>query len=222
MKDLSSAILGAMKQIGYLQRDKEVGAGKNAYKGLTDQKATGAIREALIANGIIAIQTAIEEETSIERWQEKTQYGSKAKLHIFTRVKVTFTLIHADSGESLQAQAIGHGIDSGDKAAGKAMTYAKKNALLNCLLVSTGLDADDTHNNDLPAPAPPKSNAGKGYDKDSLSKINENTGSQKQRELIAKLLASSKFDDLRDKIINALNAGTKTASETIEYLQNNI
>ena len=81
------------------------------------------------------------------------------KVAVFTEVLMTYKLIHTESGEFETIQAIGQGVDNGDKAAGKSMTYAKKNALLNALLISSGLDADDTHSDDLPtqpvAPAKP-------------------------------------------------------------------
>ncbi len=154
MKEIAKALLKVMSEIAHLQTDKQVGIGNSAYKGLSDQKATGTIRKALIKHGIIALQSQIEEESTTENWLEQNEYNGKitqkAKIQVFTRVKCTITLIHAESGESATIQAVGHGIDNGDKAAGKAMTYAKKNALLNSLLISTGLDADDIHSDDLP------------------------------------------------------------------------
>lgn len=157
MKELAKALLVAMQEIGYLQKDKQVGEGKSAYKALSDNKATQAIRAALIKGGIVALPTDIllTDKCQVLNWQETNQYGNAStKTYVFTEVLMTFTLIHAESGESISVKSLGHGIDSGDKSAGKAMTYAKKNALLNALLVSSGLDADDTHSDDLPTPPP--------------------------------------------------------------------
>ena len=49
----------------------------------------------------------------------------------------------------------GHGIDSQDKAPGKATTYALKYALLYTFMVATGKidDADSTHSDDIPVAA---------------------------------------------------------------------
>ena len=155
MVNLAKALLVAMQEIGYLQKDKQVGEGKSAYKALSDNKATQGIREALIKAGIVALPTRIvlTDKCAVTNWQEQNQYGNAStKTHVFTEVLMTYTLIHAESGESAEIQAIGHGIDNGDKSAGKAMTYAKKNALLNALLISSGLDPDDTHSDDLPMP----------------------------------------------------------------------
>lgn len=159
MKNLASAILVAMQTIGYLQKDKTVGSGNSSYKGLSDQKATQGIREALMGAGIIALPTVVEPTANckVSHFEAVDSYGkSTMKLAVFTEVRITYTLIHAESGESATIQAIGQGVDNGDKAAGKAMTYAKKNALLNALLISSGLDADDIHSDDLPTLPPPK------------------------------------------------------------------
>ena len=156
MKEIAKALLVAMNEIGYLQKDKHVGTATSGYKGLTDQKATQACRSALMKAGIVAIPVDVQEETKLDTWLGTSNSGYETmKVHVFTKVKMTYMLIHTESGESVTVQAIGHGIDSGDKGAGKAMTYAKKNALLNSLLISTGLDADDTHSDDLPTPPPP-------------------------------------------------------------------
>ena len=199
MKNLAQALLKVMGEISHLQTDKQVGTGGSSYKGLSDQKATGTIRKALIKYGIIALQSQVLEETTTENWLEQNEYNGritqKAKIHVFTRVRSTITLIHAESGESTQIQAVGHGIDSGDKAAGKAMTYAKKNALLNSLLISTGLDADDIHSDDLPAKeVPVKSNAGTDKWKSILPLLT--TGTDKQKQTLAKMLSSSRCNEI--------------------------
>jgi hypothetical protein len=56
--------------------------------------------------------------------------------------------------ESIEIVGYGHGIDTQDKSAGKATTYALKNALLYSFLVPTGAidDTDKTHSNDIEAP----------------------------------------------------------------------
>ena len=205
MKNLATALLAVMAEISHLQSDKTVGTGNSSYKGISDQKATGTIRKALIKHGIVALQSNIEEVTTTENWLEQSEYNGKitqkAKIQVLTRVKATITLIHADSGETATIQAIGHGIDNGDKAAGKAMTYAKKNALLNSLLISTGLDADDIHSDDLPsavkpAPvAPPvKQTAEQKRDTFIANIVGAiKKGAPEYKQAIATLLADGKF-----------------------------
>ena len=113
MSKIAKAILVAMGEIGYLQKDKTVGSGGSAYKGLSDNKATQAIRDALIKAGIVAIPTRVRPTPSCKttHYEGIDSYGKHAmKLAVFTEVLVTYTLIHAESGESVTVQAIGHGV----------------------------------------------------------------------------------------------------------------
>ena len=79
---------------------------------------------------------------------------AKQKQSVFTEVLVTYQITHAESGESINIMGYGHGQDSMDKSAGKATTYALKNALLYSFLVPTGTidDTDATHSNNVQAP----------------------------------------------------------------------
>lgn len=58
-------------------------------------------------------------------------------------ILATFELLHC-SGDKLDVQTFGEGIDSGDKAFNKAMTGAMKYALRQTFCVETGDDPDDT------------------------------------------------------------------------------
>ena len=61
-----------------------------------------------------------------------------------------------ESGESIEICGYGHGIDPQDKAAGKAQTYALKNALLYTFMTPVGAieDTDTTHSDTIPVPQP--------------------------------------------------------------------
>ena len=59
-------------------------------------------------------------------------------------VVATFRLVNADDpADFLEATYIGEGIDTGDKAVGKALSYATKNYLLKEFLLPSGDDADN-------------------------------------------------------------------------------
>ena len=57
-------------------------------------------------------------------------------------IKYTYTLVDADTGESVDIQVIAQGADSQDKGAYKAATGARKYALRQLVLVSTGDDPE--------------------------------------------------------------------------------
>lgn len=58
------------------------------------------------------------------------------------KVKVLMRVYDIDSGEYLQFAGIGSGLDKGDKDAGKAFTYAFRNALQKLVMMVSGEDSD--------------------------------------------------------------------------------
>jgi hypothetical protein len=153
-KSLTSAILQVMDECKSVEKGLTVGAGKNSYKGVSDKDVKQLIQPALVRAGLVIIPISVDPVVKIERWEENTNYGVKQKQQILTETKVTFELIH-ESGESRQIVGYGHGIDSQDKSAGKAMTYALKYALLYTFMIPTGAidDADTDHSDNKPVPA---------------------------------------------------------------------
>ena len=70
-----------------------------------------------------------------------TKYGDKTQF--FVRMKVTYRFVNIDKpDEYIEVIGYGDGIDSGDKANGKANTYARKYALIDALNISKGDDPD--------------------------------------------------------------------------------
>lgn len=153
-QNLHSSIINVMRSVKNIDKSMTVGTGQNSYKGVADKDVKYIIGTAMANNHITCLPIEIDEDVKIDRWTEETQYGVKSKQSIFTKVKVKFQLTHSLSKESIVIVGYGHGVDSQDKSAGKAMTYALKNALLYSFLVPTGAidDTDTTHSNNLPIP----------------------------------------------------------------------
>jgi hypothetical protein len=158
MKNLATAILNVMKDVKGIDKSMTVGTGNSSYKGVPDQEVKKVIGESMAKNGLTILPVGIEPTTKIERWEEETFFngksnGLKTKQSVFTEVKTTYLLLH-ESGESMELQGYGHGVDSQDKGAGKATTYALKYTLLYTFLVPTGKidDSDNEHseNKDVP------------------------------------------------------------------------
>lgn len=155
MKQITEAMLNVMKAISNIEKNKVVGEGRNAYKGVEDRDVKVAIRTAMMDNGLIIIPISIEPTIKVDRWEEVYQGQAKAKQSVLTEVRTKYRIIHI-SGESLDIEGYGHGQDSQDKSAGKATTYALKYALLYTFLIPTGDidDADTTHLQQISTPAP--------------------------------------------------------------------
>lgn len=149
MENLAKAIIEVMKAVKNVEKSMTVGSGNNSYKGVADKEVKEAYNKAMVDNGLCILPVDIEPNIHISRWEEETNYGKKQKQSVFTEVKTKYLLLHI-SGESQEITGYGHGIDSQDKGAGKATTYALKYALLYTFMTPTGKidDADNTHSDD--------------------------------------------------------------------------
>lgn len=76
------------------------------------------------------------------------KYGDKQQQ--FLRLSVTYRFVNIDlPTEFIDIESYGDGVDSQDKAPGKAMTYADKYALLKAYKVATGEDTDQEPSQEL-------------------------------------------------------------------------
>lgn len=72
---------------------------------------------------------------------KKTDYGESTSLYM--RLEITYRFVNIDKpDEYIDIKTYGDGIDTGDKAPGKAMTYGDKYALMKGYKISTGDDPD--------------------------------------------------------------------------------
>ena len=113
-------------------------------------------------NNLTCLPIDIQPKVQIDRWEAEETYNGntqiKQKQSIFTEVIAKFLITHSLTNESLTIVGYGHGVDTQDKSAGKATTYALKNALLYSFLVPTGAidDTDKTHSSTIEVPQKPK------------------------------------------------------------------
>ena len=151
---IHEAMIRVMQEVKNIDKSMTVGAGHNAYSGVADKDVKQAIGQSMANNGLTCVPIEIKPTVRIDRWEEKTNYGLKQKQSVFTEVLATYEITHAETKESIKIMGYGHGQDAMDKSAGKATTYALKNALLYSFLVPTGAidDTDKTHSNDIQAP----------------------------------------------------------------------
>lgn len=196
MKNLAEAIIATTLEIKGIEKNTTIGAGQNAYKGVSDKEVKEIVRAAMAKHGLCILPTSTESKVTITNSVDN--YG-KPKQSVFTEVTTKYLLLHK-SGESIELSGYGHGVDTQDKSAGKATTYALKYTLLYAFLIPTGKidDADATHSDDLPTPtvaAPP------------INKVAEEIETAK-----AKIICAKDKADLEAKY-NALTAKEKTFPE---------
>jgi hypothetical protein len=154
MKNLAKAIIEVMKEVRGMEKNSKVGSGGHSYNGTKDQDVKEVFNNSMSKNGLCLIPFDIQEQTQVDRWEEENTWNGKVtikqKQSVFTKAVVKYTLLH-ESGESTIVCGYGHGVDPQDKGAGKATTYAMKNALLYTFLTPVGKidDSESVHSEDI-------------------------------------------------------------------------
>lgn len=121
--------------ITYVKKDKDVGEGKYAYKAVTHDAVTGQIRQALIDNGILIIPTLVSSTAN----PKEVDADLKASKQFRYDATYSFRFINVDEPtEFFDVVIEAHAMDNGDKAPGKALSYAKKYAVLKVFEIETG------------------------------------------------------------------------------------
>ena len=150
LKNITKAILAVSKEVTAIEKSMTVGSGNYGYKAVSDSLVRNTLRPHMEEQGLVIVPISIDSETHIDRWDE----GGKSKQSILTETKVKYLLMHQASGESIELAGYGHGVDTQDKGAGKATTYALKNTLLDLFLITKGedFDTDAIHSNEMSVP----------------------------------------------------------------------
>lgn len=140
---------------------------------------------------------------------KENEYNGKTTItnSMFMRIETIYRFVNIDkTDEYIETTVYGDGIDTGDKAPGKAMTYADKYALMKAYKLSTG---DDPDNEASPKEGYKKVNKAtpkqielllKWYKDDNLTKLLKTNGIkviedisfEKANELISKNLEKMK------------------------------
>ena len=140
-KTVYEKILAVMSAVNYLNKDGFVETGKGkGYKALTDEKVLAAVRPALVAAGLVIMPVKMEQQRTDEQVKA---YDGSTKTNRITDVSVTYRIINVSNPDDfVEVVSSGTGVDTQDKGIGKAMTYAKKYAILNSFLIPSGEDTD--------------------------------------------------------------------------------
>jgi len=208
--NLVNAVISVMREVKGIDKTMTIGTGTNSYKGIADQEVKKIVGEAMAKNGLAIFPIDIDENVQIDRWEQAYQGNTSMKQQVFTRVKVTYLLTHT-SGEFIEVAGNGHGIDTQDKGAGKASTYALKYALLYIFMIPTGKidDTDKEHSDDKVVPvtqSQPK----------ITQPVSRNQPTEPKKKEPVKLIHNS---DKYKSAITAMTEGIKGKVYTIDELK---
>lgn len=124
-----AAAVAAMPAVG---KDGENTHQRFAYRSI--ENIVGVARRALHANGL----TLTPADIDVVR-HETIDGGNRRQTVCVLRVEYR---LGCDTGETITISSMGEGVDNGDKATGKAMTFAYKTALSQLLAISSEADPD--------------------------------------------------------------------------------
>lgn len=125
------------EELGFVKKELNVKLPSGGYKAVGEVDVLEAVKPAEIKFGVYSYpfsrEIIVDKETT-------TRNGN---INQFIRIQTGYRFVNIDNpSEFIDITTFGDGLDSGDKAPGKAMTYGDKYALLKAYKISTGDDPD--------------------------------------------------------------------------------
>ena len=139
MRNIFQRINAVREEISYVQKDKAVstGAGGN-YMAVTHDMVTAMVRPHMVKHGIVCFPSLVE---GVAIQPPPKADGKEKQLRYEATYDFTFTNMD-DPADRIVIRIQAHANDSGDKAPGKAISYAKKYAILKLFEIETGEDEE--------------------------------------------------------------------------------
>ena len=132
------------EEMGVIQKNLSIQAGSNKYKAVSERDILDNVKP-LEANYRIYSYPFERNILQSDILVKETEYQGKATKtnSLFMRIEAIYRFVNIDMPEQyIDIKSYADGIDTGDKATGKAMTYADKYALMKAYKISTGDDPD--------------------------------------------------------------------------------
>ena len=200
-----------MKAIEYLTKDDKVEFGNTKYKAISEEKVTTAVRKELVKQGIVIIPI-MQESTVTELIRTDKSVNQRADVHTRYRIQNI-----DDVNDFIEVESNGSGVDTQDKAVGKAMTYAYKYMLLRTFAIPTGEDPDKISSAETDYKIQSEINAEKVIDKtkaQALDKSIENAGIKDEVvELILSGYGYTSTSEIKVKDYNSIVNDFKSKKE---------
>lgn len=131
-------------------KNLKVGEGKSSYKAVGEADVLAAVKPLEQKHGVYSYpvsRSIIDRDVITTKKSYNGQESETTKF--FMRVETVYRFVNIDDpSDYIDIFTYGDGIDSGDKAPGKAMTYGDKYALLKAYKIITGDDPDQTISED--------------------------------------------------------------------------
>lgn len=132
------------QEIATVAKNLNVGEGRSQYRAVGEADVLAAVKPVEAKHGVYSFPVSRRvidsgEMVSVSEYNGKT----KETRRLYLRVETTYRFVNMDNPEEyLEIVTYGDGVDTQDKAPGKAMTYSDKYALLKAYKIQTGDDPD--------------------------------------------------------------------------------
>ena len=146
-KNIFQRMSAITQEISTVAKNLNVDAGKSSYKAVGEADVLAAVKPIEAKHGVYSypFERCIVESGEMV---SQTKYGERKQL--FMRVATVYRFVNVDNPDDfIDIQTYGDGVDTQDKAPGKAMTYGDKYALLKAYKIQTGDDPDQNASEDL-------------------------------------------------------------------------
>lgn len=176
------------QEISTVAKNLMVGEGRSQYKAVGEADVLAAVKPVEAKHGVYSYPAKREVIDSGEMVSTSTYNGqTKETRKLYVRVETTYRFVNMDEpSEYIDIITYGDGVDTQDKAPGKAMTYSDKYALLKAYKIQTGDDPDQNASEPLKAVMSQNISKAKSI---ALSKMITDKGA-KIEDILAKYSAS--------------------------------
>lgn len=205
-KNIFKRLSQITSEITAVAKNLNVGWGKSSYKAVGEADVLAAVKPIESKNGVYSYPYSREIIESAVLASVKAD-GTESKQQ-FLRVKTVYRFVNVDNpADYIDITTYGDGVDSQDKAPGKAMTYGDKYALLKAYKIITGDDPDQT------ASAPLNGKEQKPVQRQTIS-------AEKRKALEIFLSQHSVPDDFVCKLYNVSELGDLTEKQHAHIVNN--
>jgi hypothetical protein len=131
-------------ELNAVAKNLRVGEGKNSYKATGEADILAAVKPLEEKYGVYSYPVDRQIVQADVLTVTSTYNGNAKETNkMFMRVETVYRFVNTDNpNEYIDIKSYGDGVDTQDKAPGKAMTYADKYALMKAYKIITGEDPD--------------------------------------------------------------------------------
>lgn len=191
-KNIYGKMLAITQEIATVAKNLMVGEGKSRYKAVGEADVLAAVKPIEAKHGVYSYPVSRKVIDSGTMVSVSEYNGNRKETNkLFLRVETVYRFVNTEKpDEYIDITTYGDGVDTQDKAPGKAMTYSDKYALLKAYKIQTGDDPDQDASE--PLKQLEMSKIGKARAAALLTEIN------KAGQDAAKIAAYYKVKDLSD------------------------